>query len=305
MNRISKGAIPMTAASAQRAFLAFRSWDHVASPANHVASDEIRRYQSTAFSLPAPHTIAGVKVHPLRLERVLAWMEQVITERQRTTIMYANAYAINLAQRDPAFLQALNQAEITFCDGYGVWLAAQLLKQPLPQRFTPPDWIHELAALSTHHNYRLFLLGAKPSVAAKAAHQIQAHFPQLEIVTHHGYFSTHGRQNEAVLDKINAASPHILLVGMGMPRQELWIKQNHHQHNAQVVIAVGALFDYLAGQTKRGPRWLTDSGGEWLWRLCCEPRRLWRRYLLGNPAFVWLVLREWITKRQILTGEIR
>ncbi|MGB0385109.1 MAG: WecB/TagA/CpsF family glycosyltransferase [Ardenticatenaceae bacterium] len=296
------GAIPITPASARRPFLCFECFDScadVASRANRVASNKgAQGAQGRRVSLPVPHTIAGVKVHPLRLETVLAWIKQAITERQRTTIMYANAYAINLAQRDPAFLHALNQAEITFCDGYGVRLAAELLKQPLPQRFTPPDWIDDLMALCTEHKYRLFLLGAKPGVAANAAHQIQTRFPQLEIATHHGYFSTHGTQNEAVRNKINAASPHILLVGMGMPRQEIWIEQNRHRHNAPVVIAVGALFDYLAGQIKRGPRWLTDSGGEWLWRLCCEPRRLWRRYLLGNPAFVWLVLREWITKRQ-------
>ena len=303
MNRIRLGserglsATPITALSAEKALFPFRSWPHVANPAHHGASDEMRSDQQAAFSLPAPHMIAGVPVHPLRLETLLACIKQTITKRQRTTIMYANAYAINLAQRDPAFLQALNQALWTFCDGYGVWLAAQLLKKPLPERFTPPDWIDQLTELCAKHHYRLFLLGAKSGVAEKAAHQIQTSFPQLEIASHHGYFSTQGRENEAVLDKINTAAPHILLVGMGMPRQELWIQQNHHRHNVPVVIAVGALFDYLAGQIKRGPRWLTDSGGEWLWRLCCEPLRLWRRYLLGNPAFVWLVLRKWMMKR--------
>ena len=244
--------------------------------------------------IPAPRSIVGVPVHPIGLEMLLRWIRQRIAKRQQATLMYANAYAVNLAQREPAFGKALHEATVVFCDGYGVWLAAQLLGTPLPERFTPPDWIMRLAALCAQHEYRLFLLGAEPGVAAAAAQTFYTRFPQLQITSQHGYFDTHGPENDAVIQKINRAAPDILLVGMGMPRQEIWIQENLHRHSAHIVIAVGALFDYLAGHVKRGPRWLTDSGGEWLSRLYSEPRRLWRRYLLGNPMFVWLVWRQWM-----------
>ncbi|MGB0387930.1 MAG: WecB/TagA/CpsF family glycosyltransferase [Ardenticatenaceae bacterium] len=258
-------------------------------------------FQRNSQAMPAAHTIVGVPVHPVGLDALLMWIRETIAREQQASIMYANAYAINLAQRDHAFRDALQQADVVFCDGYGVWLAAQLLAQPLPQRFTPPDWIMRLAALCAQHEYRLFLLGAEPGVAAEAADKFQANFPQLEIGSQHGYFSVHGTENEQIIEQINRAAPDILLVGMGMPRQEVWMQENLHRLSAHVVISVGALFDYLAGRVKRGPRWMTDWGGEWLWRLYSEPHRLWRRYLLGNPLFVAVVLREWM--RESIAGQ--
>lgn len=249
--------------------------------------------------LPVPYSIAGVPVHPIGLQTLLRWIRQMVTRQQQASVMYANAHAINLAQQYPTFQDTLNKADLVFCDGYGVWLAAHWLGCSLPQRFTPPDWIMQLVALCIDQKYRIFLLGAQPGVARKAAHRLQANFPLLSIASEHGYFCPHGVENENVLQKINRVSPDILLVGMGMPRQEIWVRQNQHRHEVYVTICVGALFDYLAGEVRRGPRWMTDSGGEWLWRLAFEPKRLWRRYLLGNPAFVKLVLQQWIQKRVI------
>lgn len=248
-------------------------------------------------ALPTPHHVARVPVHPLSLEALLDWIEQTIACERRGTVLYANAYAINLAQRCAGFRTALNEADVVFCDGYGVWLAAQLLGTPLPARFTPPDWIGRLLSLCEARQYRLFFLGARPGVGEQAAIRLRLRFPGLTISTQHGYFDPDSRENEQVLARIAAASPEILLVGMGMPRQELWMQANSAHHPARVVIAVGALFDYLAGRVRRGPRWLTDFGGEWLWRLGAEPRRLWRRYLLGNPAFLWLIFQQWLHER--------
>ena len=125
--------------------------------------------QSTTRSLPAPRTVVGVRVHPLRLETLLTWMMQTVATGSRATVMYANAYAVNLAQQHPPFRDALNRADVVFCDGYGVWLAARLLGTPLPERFTPPDWILHFASLCAEREYHLFLLGARPGVAEQAA----------------------------------------------------------------------------------------------------------------------------------------
>jgi N-acetylglucosaminyldiphosphoundecaprenol N-acetyl-beta-D-mannosaminyltransferase len=132
-------------------------------------------------------------------------------------------------------------------------------------------------------------------VAEKAAAVLQAQVPTLRVVgTHHGYFekSPGHPDNDAVVQAINAARPDMLIVAFGMPTQEQWLHENWARLEAGAALTVGAAFDYLAGEVQRGPRWMTDHGLEWLSRLVVEPRRLWRRYLLGNPLFLWRVVRQ-------------
>jgi N-acetylglucosaminyldiphosphoundecaprenol N-acetyl-beta-D-mannosaminyltransferase len=132
-------------------------------------------------------------------------------------------------------------------------------------------------------------------VAEKAATRLKERFPDLDIAgAHHGYFDkTAGSlKNEAVIQEINAVRPNILIVGFGMPLQERWLMENWNCIEANVAIVAGAVFDYVSGELHRGPRWLTDHGLEWLARLIIEPRRLWRRYLIGNPLFLARVIKQ-------------
>jgi N-acetylglucosaminyldiphosphoundecaprenol N-acetyl-beta-D-mannosaminyltransferase len=132
-------------------------------------------------------------------------------------------------------------------------------------------------------------------VADKAAANLKARFPDLRIVsTHHDYFDkTPGSaENEAVIEQINAVKPNILIVGFGMPLQERWLMENWDHIDANVALTGGAVFDYVSGELQRAPRWMTDNGLEWLGRLLIEPRRLWKRYLIGNPLFIWRVLKQ-------------
>lgn len=253
--------------------------------------------QQLRTHIPPPICIAGVHVHPVRLPDLLLWVTQTIAAQQQAAVMYCNAYAVNLAQRDRAFQIAFNSADVAFCDGYGVKLAASWLGHPMPERFTPPDWIASLVSLCAQHHYRLFLLGGEPGVAEQAAQRLRQQFPTVQIMTHHGYFDPWSAENAAVIRSINAIAPEILLVGMGMPRQEQWVHNNLPHLSVRVAMTVGALFDYMAGEMPRGPRWLTDNGFEWLCRLAIEPRRLWRRYVLGNPYFLWLVARQMLSRR--------
>ena len=246
---------------------------------------------STPFS---ERDICGVRVHGFTQPQLLDWMTKILQSQQRATVFYANAHAINLAQANPDFRQALNTAQVVFCDGVGVRLAARWLGHPLPQRFTPPDWIGLLATRCAEQGHAMMLLGARPGIAQCAAERLVAQAPGLMTTALHGYFDRHGPDNERVIDAVNASGAQVLLVGMGMPQQELWIQQNRACLNANLVLSVGALFDYLAGTVKRGPRWLTDSGFEWLTRLYYEPARLWRRYILGNPQFLWHVMQQWL-----------
>lgn len=219
-----------------------------------------------------------------------------IAERRRAMVLYANVHGINLAQSDRYLQAAYRKADLVFCDGQGVRLGARLLGCDIPERYTPPDWIDLLAGRCADQDYRIFLLGTETSYVEQAAERLRERFPGLHVGAHHGFFDHNGDENAAVCERINAFAPDIVLVGMGMPRQEYWIAANAALLDAPVVVAVGALFDYMSQRVQRGPRWLTDNGFEWATRLWYEPRRLWRRYLLGNPLFLWLVICERIRR---------
>jgi N-acetylglucosaminyldiphosphoundecaprenol N-acetyl-beta-D-mannosaminyltransferase len=157
------------------------------------------------------------------------------------------------------------------------------------------DFAWQLTEFAEPRGFTFFFLGARPGVADKAAANLKARYPDLRIVgTHHGYFDkTPGSvENEAVIEQINAVKPNILIVGFGMPLQERWLMENWDRIDANVALTGGAVFDYVSGELQRAPRWMTDNGLEWLGRLLIEPRRLWKRYLIGNPLFIWRVLKQ-------------
>jgi N-acetylglucosaminyldiphosphoundecaprenol N-acetyl-beta-D-mannosaminyltransferase len=253
----------------------------------------------TVSPLPAAYIISGVQIHPVRLAELLAWIEHAIHAQQRVFVTYANIHAINLAQQHTAFREVLNSADVVFCDGQGLRVGAALLGYSIPERFTPPDWIDALAASCTAHGARVFLLGGRPGVAEAAVRRLSDRHPGLHLAAHHGYLRDSPDDEKSALDAISAFQPSLLLVGMGMPLQECWIAAHREQIAAPVVMTVGALFDYLAGEVVRGPHWLTDNGFEWLCRLWYEPRRLWRRYLFGNPMFLFLIARQWVAERRV------
>jgi N-acetylglucosaminyldiphosphoundecaprenol N-acetyl-beta-D-mannosaminyltransferase len=239
--------------------------------------------------------LLGVHVCTLSVESLVAFISRTILAGGKARAVYANIYAINLAQDLAWFRDFFNRSDVVYCDGFGVKWGARFLGLRIPHRFTPPDWIKLLAAECARKSFSLYLLGAHPGVAEKVAVILKQQVPGLRIAgTHHGYFdkSPDSVENEAVLQAINASSPDVLLVGLGMPLQERWLMENWDRFEAKVMLPVGALFDYLAGEFPRAPHWMTDHGLEWMGRLIIEPHRLWRRYLLGNPRFLWLVLKQ-------------
>jgi N-acetylglucosaminyldiphosphoundecaprenol N-acetyl-beta-D-mannosaminyltransferase len=223
------------------------------------------------------------------LRTITGWAGQGATRR----VMYVNAHVVNQAQAIPALRAALQRADLVYCDGYGVRLAARSLDLPVPHRMTGADWVWGLAALCEVAGRSLYLLGSEPHLAERAAERMRRLYPSLDIVgAHHGYSPLGSPQDERVVEDINARRPDILLVGMGTPKQELWIDRHGRDLDVDVLWTVGALFDILSGELPRAPRWLADNGLEWIFRLGIEPRRMWRRYLLGNPLFLARVMRD-------------
>ncbi len=217
----------------------------------------------------------------------------VVQNQSKAIIAYINVHAVNMANELSWFKDFINQSQVVFCDGFGIKWAAKFLHGKELQRFTPPDWFGRLAGMCAEQGMSMFLLGTRPEVIEKAAAVLKASYPQLKIAgVHHGFFDKTllSSENQAVLAEINSLQPDILVVGFGMPAQEKWILDNWSQLKVKVVIPVGAFFDYLAGDVVRAPRWMTDHGLEWLGRLLIEPRRLWKRYVIGNPLFIWRVI---------------
>jgi N-acetylglucosaminyldiphosphoundecaprenol N-acetyl-beta-D-mannosaminyltransferase len=239
--------------------------------------------------------ILDVKVDPVVTMSLHRVIDRFIRADEHALVLNVNAHCLNLASKEFWLRDLLNSARVVFCDGFGVILGARILGYHIPQRITYADWMWQLAEFAERKSFSLFFLGARPGVAEKAAACLHKRFPRLRIIgTHHGYFDkTPGsRENEAVIRKINALQPQILIVGFGMPIQEHWLMQNWDRIDTNVALTGGAVFDYVSGELRRAPRWMTDHGLEWLGRLVIEPRRLWKRYLIGNPLFLWRVLKQ-------------
>jgi N-acetylglucosaminyldiphosphoundecaprenol N-acetyl-beta-D-mannosaminyltransferase len=241
----------------------------------------------------APTELFGVNLETAPpaalLRRVLALTE----DGGRHRVSYVNAHVLNQSLSNPALRRALQASDLVYCDGYGVRLAARLIGRPVPHRMTGADWIWGVAALCQESGRSLYLLGSDPGSSAEAAEALKRWYPRLDVRgSHHGYFELDSPQSDRVLEHIAEHRPEILLVGMGTPQQELWVSRCFERIDAKVIWTVGALFDYVSGRTPRAPHWMADHGFEWIFRLAVEPRRMWRRYLLGNPAFLYRVAQE-------------
>jgi len=237
--------------------------------------------------------VLGVGVDPLTVGELHEEISRFVEGNGHALVLHANVHGLNLAYGDGRLRDLYNRAAVVFCDGSGVMLGARILGQRIPERITYADWMWQVAAFAEERGFSFFFLGGRPGVAEKAAGMLRVLFRRLRIVgVHHGYFDRVGAENEAVVAKINAARPDILLVAFGMPLQEFWLAENWEKVEANVALTGGAVFDYVSGELRRGPRFLVDNNLEFLARLFVEPRRLWRRYILGNTLFLLRVLRQ-------------
>ena len=252
------------------------------------AAAEAPRRSSDLFDIP---------IDLARPEDLLLTISNWAQERSPRRVMYVNAHVVNQSRSTPGLADALRRADLVYCDGYGVRLAARALGRAVPHRMTGADWIWVLAGLCERMGHPIYLLGSEPPLAQEAAARLRSVYPQLDVAgAHHGFFDLHSPHNERVIEDILAHQPRIVLVGMGTPKQELWVDRYAAELDGAVVWTVGALFDYVSGHVPRAPRWLADNGLEWIFRLAIEPQRMWRRYLLGNPVFLARVVSE--AKRQ-------
>jgi N-acetylglucosaminyldiphosphoundecaprenol N-acetyl-beta-D-mannosaminyltransferase len=235
------------------------------------------------------HDLLGLRVGEYDIERLNARVARAIANDERIVIANHNLHSLYLC-RDDAKLRAFHAAaDVTHADGMSLILLGRLLGLPLRRshRVTYVDWIGPLMRAAADARWRIFAIGGAPGVFERAAERLRAQYPGVILEGTHGYFDHQAgsRESAAAVAQIAAFRPDILLVGMGMPRQEHWVHDHRSVLDANVILMAGAAMDYVAGVIPTPPRGAAGVGLEWLWRLVAEPRRLWRRYLV-EPWFV-------------------
>ncbi len=238
--------------------------------------------------------ILDTRFHKLTVRELIEYIVAAGSIDKKTIIAHTNVRGMNFACQFPWYRNFINKADLVFCDGIGVIFGAKILGYEIESihRMTCPDYIENLALACEQKNISLFLLAGEPGITEKAIKKLKAIAPNLSVTGHHGYFDKNGRENDAVIEKINQFKPDVLYIGFGMPLQERWILDNSDRIEARVFLPLGACLDFYTGAVARGPRWLTDNGFEWLTRLITEPMKLWERYIVGNPLFLYRVLKQ-------------
>jgi N-acetylglucosaminyldiphosphoundecaprenol N-acetyl-beta-D-mannosaminyltransferase len=249
-------------------------------------------YKGNAMFDDISYSILGVKVNALTYGQVLARIASSIDAGERVIMGNHNLHSIFLFATNATMQEFCRKSRWIYIDGMPIVFIGRLLGHPLRRehRVTFIDW-QPLFAEAHRRGWRVFYLGSKAGVAQNGAEILRQKFPSLEIDFCHGYFdeTTGSTDNEEVISKINRFRPQLLLVGMGMPRQEAWILDNMERLNANVICNCGATMDFLAGAIATPPRWMGKIGLDWMYRLMCEPRRLGSRYLI-EPLFICYLL---------------
>jgi len=235
--------------------------------------------------------ILGVGLHPMRFEAALDLMERWIAERAGRVVCFPGSDMLAACQRNAQLRNSLNAADLTATDGMMLVRLCRWLGAAHAERVYGPDVMLELCRRSPGIGYRHFFYGGAPGVAEALAARLQEQFPGLAIA---GTYSPPFRplsESELVEDiqRINESVADVVWVGLGTPKQEVWTTKTRGRLRAPLVLAVGAAFDFHTGSVRQAPPWVRSAGGEWLYRLCTEPRRLWRRYSVQLVQFLGLL----------------
>jgi N-acetylglucosaminyldiphosphoundecaprenol N-acetyl-beta-D-mannosaminyltransferase len=249
---------------------------------------ETRTFRKSLPMTPVS-SFLDIAVHQLTKDQLNDAVAESVHSGRRTVIANHNLHSLYLFHRNPAFRDFYKLADVVHADGIGIVALSALGNIGLQRehRTTYVDWMPDLVALAAANRWRLFYVGSKPGIAAQGAAKLVEEWPGLQIETAHGYFdaSRTPPDNLRLLERIREFQPHILLVGMGMPRQECWIAENLPELSCNVILPAGAAMDYIAGAVATPPRWTGRLGLEWLFRLWIEPKRLASRYLI-EPWYV-------------------
>ncbi|MFB9909142.1 WecB/TagA/CpsF family glycosyltransferase [Allokutzneria oryzae] len=233
--------------------------------------------------------ILGVRVAKLDEQAAINEVKRLFEGHEPALVAYANAHSMNLACGNASYRRVLDQAALVLNDGSGLAIAARLRGDGFPANLNGTDFTPKILRVAADLGAAVYLLGGEPGIAETAAAKLTAAIPGLKIVgTQHGF----SPDTEAVVGRIRASGAEVVVVAMGNPAQELWLDRYLTATGARVGVAVGAFLDFTAGKVERAPAWMRRAGVEWAYRLAREPRRLFQRYVVGNPLFLARVLAE-------------
>lgn len=228
------------------------------------------------------YLITKTKITPITFNELKLYIKLRLAYKKKTIIYYANIHTCNLAVKNMDFCKIINDTQIVFPDGTGIWIGLKLLFSSLKiKRFNLTDYGHELLDFIEKENLSVHFWGSEEKIIESTKKKLQIIFPELKI---NGWNNGYSDCNNIGL--INNVNCDILLVGMGTPKQEEWIYKNKHNLNAIIIIAVGDLFSLYAGTKIRGPKIIQNLGLEWFVRLIFNPKRYFKRYVIGIPIFL-------------------
>jgi N-acetylglucosaminyldiphosphoundecaprenol N-acetyl-beta-D-mannosaminyltransferase len=245
--------------------------------------------------------IAGVRIDNHSFDSVVgSIVDHASNGRLAGYVVTPNAHHVVMFQKDARFRRIYEGALLSVPDGVPLLWAARLLGERPRGRVNGTDLFEALCAEAARCGLRVFLLGGRPGAAAAAAARLRERHQALEVCG--TYAPPYGFENDpqecaAIVALINAARPHLLFVGLGAPKQEYWMHATCPELQVPVSLGIGVSFEFVGGVVRRAPVWMQRTGLEWFFRLVCEPRRLWRRYLVGNAEFLLLVARQYFARR--------
>ncbi|MCM8534025.1 MAG: WecB/TagA/CpsF family glycosyltransferase [Lentisphaeraceae bacterium] len=237
-------------------------------------------------------TILDVTFDNVTTFNALKLIEGAAQSSDPTTFSFINAHYLNVSASDTDYKNALQSSDYIFPDGSGVNIAGKLLGIPIKENVNGTDLLPLICQNAIKENHSIYLLGAEDGVAQKMKNNLESQFQGINIAgAHHGYFDE-AKETKKIINQINQKNVDILLIGFGAPNQEVLIQKWKKHLSLGAIIGVGGLFDFYSGDKKRAPFIFRKFGLEWCYRLYLEPRRLFRRYILGNPLFLYRVLKS-------------
>jgi N-acetylglucosaminyldiphosphoundecaprenol N-acetyl-beta-D-mannosaminyltransferase len=243
-----------------------------------------------------------IHIHALTRGELTELVAKRISENQKVLIANHNLHSLYLFHKQPYLREFYAKADVVHADGMALVVLSMLYKQGLRRehRTTYVDWMDDLMATTTVRQWKVFYLGSAPGVAGLGAERLRERYPGLQIRTRHGYFDAEQGKaaSEEILADVRQYSPDILMVGMGMPRQERWILDNFDAIEARIILPSGAAMDYVAGVVPTPPRWAGKLCMEWIFRLAAEPRRLASRYFSEPISILRLMAMDGIKRME-------
>lgn len=241
----------------------------------------------------------GCYIDALTMSETIEKIKKIIKLKKYTQHVVINASKAVLMQNDKRLTEIINSCELINADGQSIVWASKFLGKPLPERVTGIDLFDNLVREASKENYRLYFFGAKEEVVKKVVEIYKDKYSNLNVAGYrNGYFKD--EESLKIAEQIRDAKSDILFVAFSSPKKEYWINEYLETMQVPFVMGVGGSFDVVAGVTKRAPRWMQKSGLEWFYRFIQEPRRMWKRYIVGNFKFVKLVIKEKFSKNTLI-----